>query len=501
MDNEEQRPGGQGASDEHYRLLFEAALIGIKWVTPKGRLVEANRSFCDLLGYSRDEILQRNYRELTHPEDLAQDEALFRSLLSGEIPSYSIEKRYLHKNGTPIHVRVTSSLARTNQVLRLSVVEDMQSKHALELVQREGEARFQAVLQAVPDAMVVIDEQGIIESFSPSAERMFGYAAAEVIGRNVSLLMPSPDHERHDGYLARYLATGERHIIGIGRMVTGKRKDGALFPMELSVGEALLEGRRRFTGFVRDLTERVNAERRVTTLQAELMHVARVTEMGQMGATLAHELNQPLTAIVNYLQACQRLLAAHLSPVPPRIQEVIEKAAAQADRAGQIIRRLRQFVEKRESERRADDLNAVVQEAAALALIGARSAGIVPRIDLAPDLPAVSIDRVQIQQVVLNLVRNAVEAMAESNPRLLFIETGPQDGAIFVRVSDAGPGLAAEVAMQLFKPFVTTKDSGMGVGLSICRSIVEAHGGRIWATPRPEGGTIFTFTVPSALPD
>ncbi len=493
--------GDREGSDAHYRLLFEAALLGIKWVTADGRLVEANRSFCDLLGYSREELLRRHYRELTHPDDLVRDGALFRRLLSGEISTYSVEKRYLHRDGTPVHVRVTSCLAQYDQTLRFSIVEDMRARRALELGQREDDARFRAVLDAVPDAMVVIDERGTIESFSSSAERMFGYAAPEVIGRNVSLLMPSPDHDRHDSYLARYLATGERHIIGIGRVVTGLRKDGTTFPMELSVGAAVLEGRRRFTGFVRDLTERMNAERSVSTLQAELMHVARVSEMGQMGATLAHELNQPLTAIVNYLQACQRLISAQLSPVPPRIQDVVDKAVAQADRAGQIIRRLRQFVEKRESERRSDELNAVVQEAAALALVGARSAGIVPLFKLSPDLPTVWVDRVQIQQVVLNLVRNAIEAMAQSNQRLLLIETGLLDQDLFVRISDTGPGLAPEVATQLFKPFVTTKDSGMGVGLSICRSIVEAHGGQIWAEARPEGGTAFTFTVSLARPD
>jgi two-component system sensor kinase FixL len=343
--------------------------------------------------------------------------------------------------------------------------------------------------------MVLIDERGIIESFSSSAERIFGYSASEVINKNVSMLMPQPDHDRHDGYLSRYLTTGERRIIGIGRVVMGLRKDGTTFPMELTVGEVALEGRRLFTGFVRDVSEREKAERQVALLQSELTHVARVSEMGQMGSALAHELNQPLTAIVNYLQACQRLLQSQAAPIPPRVQEVIEKAVAQADRAGQIIRRLRQFVEKRESERRADDLNTVVQEALALALVGAKSAGVVLHVKYCDDLSPASIDRVQIQQVVMNLVRNAIEAMAQSSRRELGVETGLQDGDVFVRVSDTGPGLPTEVAAQLFTPFVTTKDSGMGIGLSICRTIIEAHGGRIWANGRPQGGTVFTFTV------
>ena len=396
MNDENKDPGKVGPGGNPYRLLFDEALLGIKWVTPEGRLVEANRSFCELVGYDRDEVLRRGYHGLTHPDDIASDQDLSRQLLSGEIPNYSIDKRYLHRDGTPIRVRVASSLVRMGGIYRLSIVQDLRPQDAGQRAQDEGEARLRAVLETVPDAMVVIDERGIIESFSSSAERIFGYAAAEAIGKNVSLLMPAPDQERHDSYLSRYLTTGERHIIGIGRVVTGLRKDGATFPMELSIGEVTLEGRRLFTGFVRDISEREKAERRVAVLQAELTHVARVSEMGQMGSALAHELNQPLTAIVNYLQACQRLLQSHAAPIPPRVQEMIEKAVAQADRAGQIIRRLRQFVEKRESERRADDLNAVVQEAVALAFIGGKSGGVALHTRYPSDLPPVSIDRVQI---------------------------------------------------------------------------------------------------------
>jgi two-component system sensor kinase FixL len=488
----------RGGSDERYRLLFEAAGLGIKWVTVEGDLVEVNRSFCELVGYGRDELLRRHYRDLTHPEDVERDETLFSQLLTGQIPSYSIDKRYLHKNGTPIHVRVTSSLLRTTDLYRLSIVQDLRALDAAAHARKEGEARFRTVLETIQDALVVIDERGTIEAFSPSAERMFGYTAAEAIGQNVKILMPSPYQERHDSYLEHYLSTGERRIIGIGRVVTGLRKDGSTFPIELSVGEVVLEGRRIFTGFVRDLTSRKNAEREVATLQSELSHVARVSEMGQMGSTLAHELNQPLAAIVNYLQACHRLLQNQPTPVAPRIQEAIEKAVAQADRAGQIIRRLREFVRKRETERHIEDLNTVVQEAVGLALVGAKAAGVVSHINLDHDVPVVMIDKVQIQQVVLNLVRNAVEAMAQATTRILTIETADHRGEALVRVIDTGSGMAPEVAAKLFEPFLTTKMTGMGIGLSISRSIVEAHGGRIWAAENPGGGTIFSFTLPAA---
>lgn len=484
------------SSDERYRLLFEEAGLGMKWATPEGYLVEVNRSFCSLIGYERDELLGRQYRELTHPEDIERDETLFAQLVSGKIPSYSIEKRFIHKNGRPVRVRVTSSLVRMDQVYRLSIVQDLRAQDAVAQIQRDGEARFRTVLETIQDAMVVIDEHGIVESFSPSAERMFGYRASEVVGQNVKMLMPPPYKERHDDYLARYLATGERRIIGIGRVVTGLRKDGTTFPIELSVGEVVLDGHRIFTGFIRDLTSRKNAERALAALQSELSHVARVNEMTQMGSTLAHELNQPLAAIVNYLQACQRLLQNQPAPVSPRIQEAIEKAVGQADRAGQIIRRLREFVRKRETERRREDVNTVVREAVALALVGSKTAGVVSHINLASgELPA-WIDKVQIQQVVLNLVRNAVEAMAQSKNRVLTVTTENHDGEAVVHVTDTGPGLAPEVAAKLFEPFQTTKSSGMGIGLSISRSIIEAHGGRIWADKNPNGGTIFSFALP-----
>jgi two-component system, LuxR family, sensor kinase FixL len=485
------------SSDGRYRLLFEEAGLGIKWVTPEGILVEVNRRFCDLIGYDRDELMQQHYRAITHPDDVERDETLFSRLLSGEIPSYSIEKRYLHKDGTQIHVRVTSSLVDMDGMHRLSIVQDLRTHDAAARGQREGEARFRAVFETINDAMVVIDERGTIEAFSPSAERMFGYASSEAIGRNVKILMPSPYRERHDGYLSHYLETGERRIIGIGRVVTGLRKDGTSFPMELSVGEVVLEGRRIFTGFARDLTARKSAERDITTLQAELTHVARVSEMGQMGATLAHELNQPLSAIVNYLQACRRLLQNQPASLS-RVQEAIEKAAAQADRAGQVIRRLREFTQRRETERRKENLNTVVQEAVGLALIGAQSAGVVSHINLDPNVPPVLIDNVQIQQVVLNLVRNAIEAMAQSKDRVLKIDTRGVNAEALIRVTDTGSGLAPDMADKLFKPFQTTKSTGMGIGLSICRSIIEAHGGRIWAEKNPAGGTIFSFTLPPA---
>lgn len=483
------------AADDPYRLLFDAAAIGLNWSAPDGQLIEVNRWFCSLLGYDRDELLGHKVQEFTHPDDVTADLREAERLMAGEIASYTLEKRYIHKDGTVIQARATSSLMRRRHPYRIAIVEDLRPQQQAARDARDHAARLKSILDAVPDAMIVINERGIIESFSPSAETTFGYTAAEAIGQNVNILMPSPYHEQHDSYLARYHATGERRIIGIGRVVTGQRRDGTTFPMDLSVGEAMIGDTRLFTGFVRDLTERERSERRIEQLQAELMHVARLGELGQMGAALAHELNQPLAAIVNYLQAARRLLQT-ASDAPPRVAEAMEKAAAQADRAGQVIRRLREFVARGETDRRDENVNLLVEEAAALALVGAKSAGVTTRLVLRPDLPTILVDKVQIQQVLLNLIRNALEAMDKSDERVLTIEATAADGQVTVAVADTGPGLSAEVAQNLFQPFVTTKARGMGVGLSICRSIIEAHGGRIWASPRDGGGTVFAFVLP-----
>jgi two-component system sensor kinase FixL len=359
----------------------------------------------------------------------------------------------------------------------------------------ERQAHLQSILDTVPDAMIVIDEDGIMRSFSSAAARLFGWTADEAIGQNVSMLMPQPYRDAHDSYLRRYYATGERRIIGIGRVVVGERKGGGTFPMELSVGEIDVPGDRFFTGFVRDLSERQAAEARLQELQTELIHISRVTAMGEMASALAHELNQPLSAIANYLKGSTRLLAKPDAD-QERLRDALGKAADQALRAGEIIRRLRDFAARGETERRVESLVRIVEEASALALVGAKEHGVSVRFDLSPTVDQVLADRVQIQQVVLNLIRNAMDAMAVGPRRELVIGVAAgEPGTAVVSVSDSGPGIEPDVADQLFQPFITTKADGLGVGLSISRTIVEAHGGQIWVDSTPGGGATFRFTL------
>jgi len=360
------------------------------------------------------------------------------------------------------------------------------------------EAHVKSILDTVPDAMIVIDERGLIQSFSTAAERLFGYSAGEVAGKNVKLLMPAPYQEEHDGYLGRYLRTGERRIIGVGRVVVGQRKDGSTFPMELSVGEMRTSHERFFTGFVRDLTERQKTEARLQELQAELVHVSRLTAMGEMASALAHELNQPLSAIANYMKGSRRLLEGSGDEHAGQVRDAMDKAAEQALRAGQIIRRLRDFVARGESERRVEDVKKLIEEASALALVGAKDTGVRVRFNFDPRVDFVLADKVQIQQVLLNLMRNAIEAMDASDRRDLVVSTAEiPNKMVEIGVADTGSGIAPEVMAQLFQPFITTKTQGMGVGLSISRTIIEAHGGAIAPHPNPGGGTVFSFTLPA----
>jgi two-component system sensor kinase FixL len=362
---------------------------------------------------------------------------------------------------------------------------------------QNSDVLFKTLIEFAVDGIMVIDEMGLIQVYNQACERMFGYGADEVIGQNVKILMPPPYHAEHDDYLAHYRDTGERRIIGIGREVVGRRKNGTTFAMYLSVGEGRFNDRRIFFGIVHDISERKANEQRILELQKELLHATRLSTTGQLGAALAHELNQPLTAILNYSGILQDHAKAKTSADGEMVREIAGQIAEQTVRAGEIIKRLRGFVSKREPDRRSQDLNAVIEESIALGFVGAADTSVKLRTRLAKDLPPVFVDKVQIQQVMINLVRNAVEAMQQTPKRILTVATD-RDGGEFVRVSvaDTGPGLAKEIVESLFQPFRTTKADGLGIGLSICRTIIESHGGRLWMEPNPDHGVSFHFRLP-----
>jgi len=485
---------------EELNLLIDGAQsYAIYMLDADGRVTIWNKGAERLKRWSEAEVIGKS-GALFYPADAVEAGKPERDLARAAAEGRTEEEDWrVRKDGSEFLASVTTTaLHDPDGKLRgfAKVISDITERKAAEEAVLSRESHLRSILSTVPDAMIVIDDQGAIISFSAAAERLFGYREAELLGLNVSRLMPSPDRERHDSYLARYLATGEKRIIGIGRVVFGRRKDGTTFPMELSIGETTEGSYRLFTGFIRDLTERQRTEERLESLQAELIHVSRVSAMGTMASTLAHELNQPITAVANYAEALRDLLADPNPDDFPMMRDALDDAAKEALRAGHIVRRLRDFVARGEVEKTVERLPPLINEAAVLGLMGAKEKGIEPAFDLDPYASPVLVDKVQIQQVLINLIRNAVEAMAECETRKLTVTSRPDEGGfVRVTVADTGPGVAPEVAEQLFTAFVSTKAEGMGLGLSICRTIVEANGGRIWMEPGRDGGAEFHFTL------
>jgi two-component system, LuxR family, sensor kinase FixL len=394
-----------------------------------------------------------------------------------------------------LFVVVGATIAWLGGVLNRGRAEWSETRTALQ----RREAHLQSVLDTVPDATVVIDPDGTMTSFNRAAMRQFGYVQGEVIGQNVRMLMPTPYRERHDGYLHRYLTTGERRIIGIDRVVVGRRKDGSTFPMTLAVAETRTDGKVSFTGFIRDLTERQQSQARLQEAQGELARLARLNELGEMASTLAHELNQPLSAIANYIQGCIRLVGQLPDQQAEMIRGALQEAAKQSLRAGDIIRHLREMTTRGETDKTPEDIKKLVEEAGALALVGSRERGVRTEFSFTPGNDVVEADRVQVQQVLMNLIRNAMEAMKDSSRRELTIRTERAEHHMMrVEVADTGPGIASDVAERLFQPFVTTKAGGMGIGLTISRRIIQSHGGDLTYRRNEAGGATFSFTLPMA---
>jgi two-component system, LuxR family, sensor kinase FixL len=362
-----------------------------------------------------------------------------------------------------------------------------------------SEARLASVLDTAVFGIIVADQSGRILVYNKACEQLFGWTAEEVHGQNLKIIMPPHDAGQHDKYIRNYLDTGEAKIIGIGREVHGRHRDGTVFPLQLAVGDAPTPEGRQFIGILRDLRSEFDAAERLDALQAQLVRMARINAVDEMGAALAHELNQPLTAVMLYLQAVHRAAAKRTGPeaLPREISEILEKTLAEAGRAGQIIHRMRRFIEKRESVRQAADLAMLTQEAVEFTVIGskAREVTIEPRI--ADNVPPVEVDPVQIQQIIVNLLRNAMEAVGASKRKEITIEIARRGDVVALSVEDTGPGVAPDIAPQLFRAFATGARGGVGLGLAISKSIAQSHGGDLSVDPGGAGrGARFTLELP-----
>jgi len=488
--------------DEHLRTVVEDAGIGIWEVNLLTGAISCSAATARMFGVACEALATyEDVLALLHPEDRQSTAKAIKRCIK-EHGASEFDYRVLRPDGTMSWLGQRSQVYsdRDNVPTHMrGVILDISKQKKVEGELKTREEHLRSVLEIVPDAMIVIDDRGIIRSFSAAANRLFGFAASETIGRNVSMLMPEPDRSRHDSYIARYRDTGDAHVIGVGRFVTGQRQDGSTFPLHLSLVETRSGEGRHFTGFVRDLTERQETQAKLQELQSELAHMSRLTAMGEMASTLAHELNQPLAAVGNFLNGCRQLLEGSQDPVTSKVQDALGMAAEQIVRAGQIIRHLRDFVARGETEKRIERVAKLIEEAGALAFVGAREQGIKIHFAVDPSVNNVVADKIQVQQVLINLLLNAIEAMQHSTRRELTLFVAPaKDNMVAFSVSDTGTGVPDDIAPRLFEPFMTTKLQGMGVGLSISRTIVESHGGRIWAEPNEGGGSIFHFTLQAA---
>ena len=387
--------------------------------------------------------------------------------------------------------------ARSVNVTETAAKQPVSKRH------RPAASEVRAIMDSAVDAIVTADERGVIRSFNRAAERLFGYRPQEAIGQPISLLMPEPDRSRHQQYIERYLATGDAHIIGIGREVEAQRKDGSRVPIYLAVSEFQVDGERRFAAVLHD----ISADLEVRELRERLAQAEGMSALVETTATLAHELNQPLAAIATYAQA------AHVQATgddAKKLLATLDKVVEQALRAGAVVKRVQGLVKgvAGDSERFEEaDVNALLAGVAALARTDAQRQGVRVSFEASAPLPAVRCDPVQIQQVVLNLLRNGVDAIVaagRAHGDVVRIHARRADGAVRICVEDSGSGVAADAGEAVFEPFHTNKPDGMGLGLAICGTIVAKHGGSLgFRNNAPAPGATFHFTLPLAarLPD
>jgi two-component system, LuxR family, sensor kinase FixL len=485
------------------RTLTETAVDGVILIDARGVVLMFNPACEKLFGYSADAVIGENVRMLM-PEPYRHEHdryiANYRDTRDPKIIGIGREVVGLRKDGSTFPMDLSVGEARQDgESIFVGIIRDITERKSAERALHESAGRMHALIETAVDGAILIDARGVVLMFNPAGEKLFGYSADEVIGKNVKMLMPQPYQHEHDRYIANYLDSRKPKIIGIGREVVGRRKDGSTFPMDLSVGEARQDGESIFVGIIRDLTNRKRTEAELEQARAELVRVARVTTLGELTAAIAHEVNQPLTGLVSSGNACLRWLAGDV-PNLKAARESVERMISAGSRAGEVISRIRALVGKSPPLRDRLNINDAITEVIALVRGEVQRNRISLRTKLSTDLPLVLGDRIQLQQVILNLMLNAIEAMSEvSHPTrelsVLSVKDGP-NGAL-VTVQDSGVGLDEAALDQIFGAFYSTKAHGMGIGLAVSRTIVQAHGGRLWATPNVPQGAIFQFTLPA----
>ncbi|MGM0449393.1 MAG: PAS domain S-box protein [Pseudomonadota bacterium] len=468
--------------DEHYRIRF------------------ASDGHRDWFGIDPEHQIGRHIREIIGHEAFVTLEPRFSTALTGsqttyhgEIPYAHCGRRFVHSVYTPHHFGQS-----TESGIQL-VVSDLTPYHSIRRQLADETLRSQTIVQHAIDGIITINQRGIIQSFNPAAERLFGYRAHEAIGHNVAILMPEPDRDLHDGYIQHYQRTNEPRIIGAGRDVTAIHRDGSLIEIRLAVAEFFLDREQHFVGFIHDLSSRKRAEREALEARDNLAHANRITAMGELTAGLAHEISQPLTAIQATAQACRSMLMSG-NPDPTELVDALEQITTQSQRTAHIVQELRDFVRKggpgqlswHNPESLIDNVIPLLSHELQRAEVNLSCQHEKPLCDCL-------VNRVQIEQVLVNILRNAIEAMDGSDAdRHLRIQSRlrPDGRSCEIDIEDTGPGIPAEHLNRLFDPFFTTKTHGMGQGLAICKSIIEHHGGKLEVDSPETGGALFRIVLP-----
>ena len=448
----------------------------------------------ELIGQSIDVVVPAHFRD----RHAALREAFMANPIKRPMGS-GRDLTAVRRDGTAVPVEIgLTPIQTSNGIVVLATIVDISDRKKIENAIMQHAAELEAAVNGAVDGIVMIDENGIIQWLNPAAGCLFGYDAAELVGQNVTVLMPDPYRGEHDGYLRNYLRTGKAKIIGIGRAVEGRRKDGSMFPLDLAVNIVPVAGKRLFAGFVHDLSERRKLEARL-----EELHADRLKAMGEMASALAHEINQPLAATATYLRTVRRLLKLSPDKRPATIEDIIDYAVGQVIRAGRIVSNLREFAAGGEPNKTQQNLHELIRDVCEL-MSGAMNQGHVGILcELNAEKDRIIADKKsEIKQVFVNLFLNAIESMSGCPKRELTITTrSTEEGTIQIDVGDTGCGFPDELKARLFEPFTGTKIKGMGVGLSISRSIIEAHYGNIWASSKRGEGAKFSFTLPLAEPE
>jgi PAS domain S-box-containing protein len=486
-------------SQENLARTEQFSLVMTSHRDLEGRWLNVPPNLCKLLGYTEEELLGRRFHEFTHPDDAEAEWNQCSRLIRGEIKSFDLEKRYRRKNGSIVWVYLNVSVvlnASGAPVHFRTYIRDITERKQREQALRQSEERYRTLAETATDVILTIDQTSTILFVNGAVEKVFGYTPAEIVGQKITVLMPESMRPLHKEAMRRYLQTGEKRTSWNAVSLLGLHKNGREIDLDVSFAEMGTGDERFFSGIVRDVTERKRAEAALHEAQAQLAQVTRVATLGELTASIAHEINQPLGALVNSANACVRWLAAQNLE---RARQSALAVVADGQRAAEIIRRIRDLAQKAPFDKEWLDLNATIHEVIALVRSAAHRHGVVIETHLAADVPPTLGAGVQLQQVLLNLVMNAIEALrgVSAGSRVLWITSELVAATeVVIAVGDSGPGFHPQHLDRLFDAFYTTKPEGMGLGLAISRRIIAAHGGRLWATTRTPHGAVFQFTLP-----